>query len=103
MLLEYVNERSLADACLSGDKNGLSLAPQSAGETDVKFSKGGLATDDSLCVGAWERGCTFVAHRSDELVSPSGKGLNIQTVTKRTARLKQKRRSGFRSVFFLFW
>src|SRR5260370_9366532 len=77
MLLEYVNERSLADACLSGDKNGLSLAPQSAGETDVKFSKGGLATDDSLCVGAWERGCTFVAHRSDELVSPSGKGLNI--------------------------
>src|SRR5258706_6562670 len=76
-MLEYVNERSLADACLSGDKNGLSLAPQSAGETDVKFSKGGLATDDSLCVGAWERGCTFVAHRSDKLVFPSGKGLNI--------------------------
>src|SRR5260370_40216175 len=76
LLQESVNGRSLADACLSGDKNDLSLAPQSAGETDVKFSKGGLATDDSLCVGAWERGCTFVAHRSDELVSPSGQGLN---------------------------
>jgi len=55
----------------------LVVGPQSAGETDVKFSKGGLATDDSLCVGAWERAAFFVAHRSDELVSPSGKGLNI--------------------------
>src|SRR5260370_8357670 len=75
LLLEYVNERSLADACLSGDKNGLSLAPQSAGETDVKFSKGGLATDDSLCAGPWERGAILAPHRAKNWYPPPGKVL----------------------------
>src|SRR5262249_60270507 len=42
-----------------------------------KLSKRGLPTDDSLSVGAWESGRTLVAYRSDKLVSPSGKGLNI--------------------------
>src|SRR6266436_1779753 len=31
----------------------------------------------TLWAEAWGRGRTFVAHRSDKLVSPSGKGLNI--------------------------
>src|SRR6266481_7909929 len=77
LLMKSVDESRFSDACLSGDKDELSLATQGAGETGAKLSKRGLPTDDSLWAEAWERGRTFVAHRSDKLVSPSGKGLNI--------------------------
>ena len=75
--MKSVDESGFSDACLSGDKDELSLATQGAGETGAKLSKRGLPTDDSLGAEAWGRGRTLVAHRSDKLVSPSGKGLNI--------------------------
>jgi hypothetical protein len=37
--MKSVDESRFSDACLSGDKDELSLATQSAGETDVKLSK----------------------------------------------------------------
>src|SRR6266852_6125337 len=77
LLMKSVDESRFSDASLSGDKDELSLATQGAGETGAKLSKRGVPTDDSLWAEAWGRGRTFVAHRSDKLVSPSGKGLNI--------------------------
>ena len=75
--MKSLDESRFSDACLSGDKDELSLATQGAGETGAKLSKRGVPTDDSLWAEAWGRGRTFVAHRSDKLVSPSGKGFNI--------------------------
>jgi len=75
--MKSVDESRFSDACLSGDKDELSLATQGAGETGAKLSKRGLPTDDSLWAEAWGSGRTLVAYRSDKLVSPSGKGLNI--------------------------
>src|SRR5258707_14706672 len=75
--MKSVDESRFSDACLSGDKDELSLATQGAGETGAKLIKRGLPTDDSLRAEAWGRGRTLVAHRSDKLVSPSGKGFNI--------------------------
>jgi len=75
--MESVDESRFSDACLSGDKDELSLATQGAGETGRQAQQARLSDDDSPWAEAWGRGRTFVAHRSDKLVSPSGKGLNI--------------------------
>ena len=83
--MKSVDESRFSDACLSGDKDELSLATQGAGETGAKLSKSGLPADDSLGAEGWGRGCTLVAQRSDKLVSPSGKRFNelglIVTIT----------------------
>ena len=75
--MKSVDESRFSDACLSGNKDELSLATQGAGETGARLSKRGLPADDSLGAEAWGRGCTLIVHRSDKLVSPPGKGFNI--------------------------
>jgi len=75
--MESVDESCFSDACFSRDKDELSLAAQGAGETSAKLSERSLPTNNSLGAEAWGRNYALVTHRSDKLIPPSGKGLNI--------------------------
>src|SRR5260370_7679226 len=75
LLMKSLDESRFSDACLSGDKDELSLATQGAGETGAKLSKRGLPTHDSLWADASARGPTCVAHRIYNLLSPRDNAL----------------------------